>query len=547
LKNCFLPDALFIRYKPNNTMISKNFILLLTALLVLVGCSKSPDFDIIILNGTVYDGSGSEPVVMDIGIRGSVIEKTGNLSKAKGNVIIEAGGLAIAPGFIDMHAHLDPILELSECESMVRQGVTTALGGPDGSSPWPFGNYLDTLNRIGVGMNVAYLIGHNTVRRNVMSLDNRPPAPEELEQMKAQIGQAMDEGAFGISTGLKYLPGAFSEIDEVIALSKVASSKGGIYTSHLREEGLGLLPAVREAITISREAGIPVVLTHHKVIGKPMWGKSVQTLAMVDSARAAGLDIKLDQYPYNASYTGISILIPSWARAGGNDAFKERLTDPALRDSIKAGIIYNMRNDRGGDDLTRVQFAKVEWMKELEGKTLKYWCEKKGLEPVIDNGAELVIEAQVKGGASCVFHAMDERDVERIMQHPQTMIASDGRLVKPGIGHPHPRWYGTFPRVLGHYVRGKSIITLPEAIYKMTKLPATTLGLKDRGQIKQGMKADVVVFDPASVIDKATFEAPHQYSEGIRYVMINGQMAVDDGKFQHRKAGEVLRKEKSAN
>lgn len=508
----------------------------------LLGCSTDPAYDIIILQGNVYDGAGGEPITTDIGVRGSAIAKVGDLSNSKAEVTIDAEGLAVAPGFIDMHAHLDPILELSECESMVRQGVTTALGGPDGGGPWPFGNYLDTLATIGVGMNVAYLVGHNRVRRNVMELENRPPTDEELEAMKNQIAQAMAEGAFGISTGLKYLPGAFSEVDEVIALSKVAASEGGIYTSHLREEGLGLLAAVREAITISEKADIPVILTHHKVIGKPMWGKSVTTLAMVDSARAAGLDIKIDQYPYNASYTSISILIPSWARAGGNDAFIERLQDPVLRDSIKAGIIYNIRNDRGGDDLNRVQFAKVEWMPELEGETLKYWCEMKGLDVTIENGAELVIEAQANGGASCVFHAMDEQDVERIMQHPQTMIASDGRLVQPGMGHPHPRWYGTFPRVLGHYVREKSIIPLSEAIHKMTQLPATTLGLPDRGTIAENMKADIVVFDPATIIDKATFEEPHQYSEGVHYVIINGQLAVDEGAFQKLKAGKVLRK-----
>lgn len=520
----------------------KNFLKLIVLTLVIYSCADNNKYDILILNGTVYDGSGRKGIKTDIAINGSTIVKTGDLQSLKANRVIDATGMAVSPGFIDMHAHLDPILKLSECESHVRQGVTTALGGPDGSSPWPLAKYMDTLKQIGVGMNVAYLIGHNTVRRNVMHLDNRAPTTDELNKMKEQIAQGMKDGAFGISTGLKYLPGTFSKVDEVIELSKVASFYGGIYTSHLREEGLGLLDAVQEAITISKEANITVVLTHHKVIGKPMWGKSKTTLKMVDSARAAGLDIKIDQYPYDASYTGIGILIPSWARAGGNKQFKKRLEIPKLRDSIKAGIVFNILNDRGGGDLSRVQFAKVKWMPELEGKTLKYWCELKGIEATIENGAELVIEAQSNGGASCVFHAMDEEDVERIMQHPQTMIASDGRLVAPGMGHPHPRWYGTFPRVLGHYVREKKTITLPKAIYKMTKLPATTLGLKDRGQIKEGMHADIVIFNPETVIDKATFENPHQYPEGIDYVIINGQLSIDDGKFQHLKAGKVLRK-----
>ncbi|MDX1333663.1 MAG: D-aminoacylase, partial [Robiginitalea sp.] len=441
-----------------------------------------------------------------------------------------------------IHTHLDPILELPECESHVRQGVTTALGGPDGSSPWPFGAYLDSLEQLGMGMNVGYLIGHNTVRRNVMGLENRAPTPAELEQMKNQIAQGMQEGAFGISTGLKYLPGTFSEVGEVIALSQVAAAGGGIYTSHLREEGLGLLESVQEAIAISKEADIPVVLTHHKVVGKPMWGKSKRTLAMVDSARAAGLDIRIDQYPYDRSYTSISILIPGWARAGGNDAFRKRVSNPELRDSIRAGIIFNLINDRGGADLDRVQFAKVSWMPELEGRTLKYWSSLKGLESTMENGADLVIEAQVNGGASCVFHAMEEGDVERILKHPQTMVASDGRLVAPGMGHPHPRWYGTFPRVLGRYVREKEVLSLPEAIHKMTALPAAAMGLTDRGLLREGMKADVVIFDPETVADRATFEKPHQYPEGIPYVVINGEVCVDQGEFQHVKAGKVLRK-----
>lgn len=516
--------------------------LILGIILIALGCSGNTEYDLIIQNGMVYDGNGGEPISVDIGIKGSEIITMGDLSGAKSKSVINANGLAVAPGFIDMHAHLDPILNLPLGESTVRQGVTTSLGGPDGSSPWPIAHHLDTLESIGVGMNVAYLVGHNTVRRNVLGLENRAPTDEELEEMANQIKQGMEEGAFGISTGLKYVPGSFSKVDEVIELSKQASAAGGIYTSHLREEGLGLFPAVQEAITISREADIPVILTHHKVIGQPMWGKSVQTLAMVDSARALGLDIKMDQYPYAASYTSISVVIPGWARAGGNDAFRERVADPAERAKIKKEIEYNLLTDRGGGDLSRVQFARVRWMPELEGKTLKDWAALKGLEPTLSNGADLVIEAQVNGGASCVFHAMNEEDVERIMQHPMTMVASDGRLVEPGNGHPHPRWYGTFPRVLGRYVRERGTITLPQAIYKMTKLPAMSLGLQDRGWLDEGMKADIVIFDPETVIDKATFEEPHQYSEGIEYVIVNGQTAVKEGEFQNLRAGKVLRK-----
>lgn len=510
--------------------------------LFFLSCSNTDTYDLVILNGTLYDGSGEAPSTADIAIKDSIIVAIGNLKNVNAIRSIDAQGLAVSPGFIDMHAHLEPIMELSSCESLIRQGVTTALGGPDGGSPWPLGSYMDSLENKGVGMNVAYLIGHNTIRKNIMGLENRAPTQMEQQAMEAQVDSAMQAGAYGISTGLKYLPGTFSNVDEVIALSKIASKYGGIYTSHLREEGLGLFDAVAEAIQISEKANIPVVLTHHKAIGKPMWGKSVRTLAMVDSARAKGLDIKMDQYPYAASYTGISVLIPSWSMAGGLDAFTERAANPKLRDSIRNGIVFNILNDRGGSDLDRIQFAKVEWQPELEGKTLKYWAEQQGMEPSVENGAELVIEAQLKGGASCVFHAMAEEDVIRIMQHPQTMIGSDGRLVEPGMGHPHPRWYGTFPRVIGHYAREKAVLELSEAIRKMTLSPTQSLHLTDRGQLKEGLKADIVIFDPKTIIDKATFEKPHQYPEGIPFVIVNGNLAVDNGEFMDIRSGKVLRK-----
>lgn len=511
-------------------------------MLFFIGCTSELPLDLLIVNGTVYDGSGAESIKATIGIRGDRIVGIGDLTNKTAKRVIDAQGLVVAPGFIDLHAHLEPIFELSDCESHVRQGVTTSLGGPDGRGPLPFAQYVDSLKQLGVGMNVGFLVGHNSVRSEVMKLDNRKPTPAELDQMKQLVAGAMDEGAFGISTGLKYLPGSFSDLEELVVLSKEASKKGGIYTSHLRDEGLGVLASVKEAITLSEKAEIPVILTHHKVIGKPMWGKSNETLALVDEARKKGLNVMMDQYPYNASYTGLSVLIPGWARAGGNRDFIKRLEQPQLRDSIKKGIQFNILNDRGGDDLDRVQFAKVSWMPELEGKTLKYWCTLRGLEPSVENGAELVIEAQVRGGASCVFHAMDERDVVRIMKHPQTMIASDGRLVKQGDGHPHPRWYGTFPRVLGKYVREDGVLTLSEAIYKMTSMPAQAMGLHDRGTLAVGMKADISIFNPDTVLDNATFEKPHQYSTGIDYVVINGKLAVDKGVFYSIKSGEVLLK-----
>src|SRR6185436_19974245 len=261
--------------------------------------------------------------------------------------------------FIDLHAHLDPLPQMPDAQSAVTQGVTLALGGPDGGGPWPFGPYLDSIAQKPLGINVAYLAGHNTIRRSVMGTANRAPTADELSRMQSMVAQSMRNGAFGMSTGLRYIPGFYSNTDEVVALSKVAADPGGIYTSHLREEGLGLIEGVAEALEIGRRAHIPIVLTHHKAIGRMMWGKSVVTLAMVDSARKAGTDVMIDQYPYNASFTGINILVPPWALAGGDTALARRLRDRALRDSIMLGTIDNLVNDRGGGDLRRVQFSRV--------------------------------------------------------------------------------------------------------------------------------------------------------------------------------------------
>lgn len=519
---------------------------LTTIVFSISGCGQGPDqpYDLIIRDAQVIDGTGAAPYTADVGVVGDRIARISEdqLWETSDTRVIEADGRVVAPGFIDLHAHLDPLPMLPEAESMARQGVTTALGGPDGGGPWPFGQHLDEMEALGVGINVAFMVGHNRIRRAVMQLENRAPEPAELEEMQTMVAQAMDEGAYGISTGLKYLPGAFSDVDEVVALSEVAGQRGGFYTSHLREEGLELLGGVSEALEIGRRADIPIVLTHHKVVGAPSWGASETTLAMVDSARAAGTDAMVDQYPYTASYTSITILIPAWAMEGGNEAFLARLEEPALEDSIMEGIEFNIINDRGANDLSRVQFALVQWDPSLEGRTLADWADERGLERTTAVGAQLVVDAVRNGGASAIFHAMDAGDVDRIMSHPQTMIASDGRLTRPGIGHPHPRWYGTFPRVLGHFVRERGLMPLETAVHKMTGMPAARMGLTDRGVIEEGAYADLVIFDPTTVIDQATFTDPHQYPVGIDYVLVNGQFAVDAGTFVDARAGVVLRK-----
>lgn len=506
--------------------------------------AQQREFDVLIKGGTVIDGSSAPRYRADVALKGDRIAAMSPdpIANARAARVIDANGKIVAPGFIDMHAHLDPLPQLPGAESAVRQGVTMALGGPDGGSPLPLAPYMAAREQQRIGINVGYLVGHNTIRQRVMGVVNRAPTPDELQRMKDLVAEGMSHGAFGISTGLRYLPGNFAKTDEVIELSRVAADSGGIYTSHLREEGLGLIEGVAEAITIGREARIPIVLTHHKAVGTQMWGQSTRTLAMIDSARRAGIDVMADVYPYTATSTGIGVLIPTWAFDGGDSSFTRRLGDPVLRDSIKRGIVFNILNDRGGGELSRVQFSSTRWRPDLNGKTLADWAKQRGLPPTPENGAELVIEAQQNGGASMIYHVLDESDVQRILQHPQAMIGSDGRLSSPGETSPHPRAYGTFPRVLGRYSRDLKLFPLETAIYKMTGQSAARLRLRDRGTLRAGNYADVVVFDAATIADKSTFAQPHRYPVGIEYVFVNGVAAVDGGTFTDARAGRVLKR-----
>lgn len=515
-------------------------------LVALIGASSrdapSQEFDVLIRGGTVIDGTGAARYRADVALKGDRVALVSReaVDGARAARVIDATDRIVAPGFIDVHAHLDPLPQLPGAESAVRQGVTTALGGPDGGSPLPLGPYLAARAGQRIGINVGYLVGHNTVRQRVMGVVNRAPTAEELARMRRLVAEGMADGAFGLSTGLRYLPGNFAKTDEVVALARVAADSGGIYTSHLREEGLGLIEGVAEAITIGRDARIPVVLTHHKAVGAKMWGASRRTLAMIDSARAAGIDVMADVYPYTATSTALRVLIPTWAFDGGDSAFARRVRDAALRDSIERGIVFNILNDRGGGDLARVQFSNVRWQPALNGRTLADWARERGLEPTPENGAKLVIDGELKGGASMIYHVLDEADVQRILRHPHVMVGSDGRLSAPGPASPHPRAYGTFPRVLGHYARDLKLFPLETAVYKMTGQSAARLGLAGRGVLRDGAYADVVVFDPATVADRSTFADPHQYPAGITHVFVNGIAAVDGGRFTDARSGRVL-------
>ncbi len=497
---------------------------------------------VVIESGDVYDGRGSDPVVTDVGIQGDRIVAVGDLSPCQAGRRLDAAGLAVVPGFIDIHSHgTRGLFRYPLAENLTRQGVTTAIGGPDGSSPYPIGEYLAQLDVLPPAVNFGLMVGHGTIRREVMGNEDRVPSGAELDAMTAMVGRAMSEGAFGLSSGLKYVPGAYAETEEVIALARVAGYFGGLYISHMREEGLLLLDAVRETIQIGEEGGLPTQITHHKVVGAPMWGRSTDSLALVDAARARGVDVTLDQYPYTASSTGLIILFPAWSLEGTREDLLARLDDPSQRRRIKDGIIANLRDDRGGNDAKNVVLARCGWDATLNGMTLAEVLTAQDRQVDLTTAAELTMELQAEGGCSGIFHAMQEADVHRIMQHPQTMIASDGGILTPGEGVPHPRNYGTFARVLGHYSRDLGVLGFADAIRKMTSLPADRLDLGDRGVIEAGAYADIAVLDTNGIQDLAVFDNPHQYATGAVHVFVNGVAVILDGEVTGTRPGRALR------
>jgi N-acyl-D-amino-acid deacylase len=456
--------------------------------------------------------------------------------------VIDAAGKIVAPGFIDLHTHARRgIFEVPTAENYVRQGVTTIMEGPDGSSPLPIKPFLDRVAALRVSPNFGLFVGQGTIRDQVIGPINRKATAAELETMRGLVRTGMEDGAFGLSSGLFYVPGTFTPTAEVVELAKVAGRMGGIYISHMRDEANGVLASVRETIEIGEKGGLPTQITHHKVIGKANWGRAADTLKLIDEARARGVDATLDQYPYTASATSIqAALMPAYALEGGRDAVLKRLQTPAMRNELRKETARIIAEERGGGDPNNVQLSRCDWDHSLDGKRLGDVTRGRGLEPTIDNAAETVFWIVEKGGCGGIFHAISEDDLQRILRHPATMIGSDGEVPIFGQANPHPRSYGTFVRVLGRYVRELKVITLEDAVRKMSAFPAQRIGLADRGVLREGMKADIAVFDAATVRDTATFEKPHAYAEGVMVVIINGQVAFENGAMTAARPGRIL-------
>lgn len=527
-------------------------------------------FDIIIRNGKVITGSGAPWIEADIGMKNGVITKIGYLGKVQAEKIIDARGKFVAPGFIDMHNHSDfHILAYPTAESALMQGVTTIVIGNCGFSAAPispktieqfkmywaqiahgleieltwrnFREYLEVVERARPAVNVVPLVGQGTIRIAVMGFEDRDPTKEELEEMKKHVREAMEAGAFGLSTGLIYPPGSFTKTDEIVELAKVVAEYRGIYASHIRGESYNLINAVREAIEIGERAGVAVEISHHKAAGKENWGKVKETLKMMEEARRRGVDVTCDVYPYTAGMTMLSATLPRWVHEGGVEKLLERLRDPETRKKIVDYIEKEVTTWENFIKLAGwegIVISYSEKCKECEGKSLAEISRERGKDPY-----EVLFEILLADEArtTMVVHLMSEEDVKTVVSHPLAMIGSDS-WITPAKGKPHPRFFGTFPRIIRRYVKELGVLRLEEAVMKMTSMPAQKLKLRDRGLIAPGFRADIVIFDYEKLEDKATFEKPTEYPAGIEYVIVNGVVAVENGAYTGARSGTVIRR-----
>lgn len=519
-----------------NIHMKKLFISISCLLLCFISFSQ---YDILIRNGKIIDGAGNSWYYGDVAVKDGKIAAIGKLTNASANKVVDAKGIIVAPGFIDVHAHIENgVFQRPTADNYIYDGVTSVVTGNCGGSADDLKKFFWQMDSMKTSINIASLVGHNTVRRLAMGLDNRLATADEQKKMEALVAQAMKDGAVGLSTGLIYLPGMYSNTDEVIGLAKSAAAFNGIYASHIRNEENGVVDAINEAINIGKAANMPVQVSHFKVSGPANWNRSKETLSLIEAARKDGYDVTIDQYPYTASSTNLGIRLPDWALAGGQDSLKKRIANPQLHDQIIKEMLESQKRYK----YKNYAYAFVAMHAadtSLNGKNISEINKLKGRKPKPKEEAETILDMMVAGGAQMVYHSMNEDDVRYFIKYPFNTIGADGG-VSNGKGFPHPRTYGTNARVLGKYVREERLITLEEAIRRMTSLAAQKFQLKDRGLLKEGYAADIVIFSENEVNDKATFEQPHQFSAGFKYVLVNGKLVIEEGKHNGTKSGTPL-------
>jgi N-acyl-D-amino-acid deacylase len=512
------------------------------ALLLFPRSLFAADYDLVIRNARIIDGTGNPWYHADIAVKAGRIAVIGKLpATATADQTIDAKERIVAPGFIDVHTHIEGEIEkVPRADNFLLDGVTTVITGNCGGSRLNLAAWFGDLEKLGTGINIASLIGHNTVRTEIMGTANRLATPDEIGAMQGLVDKAMREGAVGFSTGLIYIPGTYSNTAEVVALASAAAKYNGTYASHMRDEGEHVLDAITEAVTVGKETGMPVELSHFKIDNQRLWGAGDKSLALVEKFRSEGVDVVVDQYPYDRSSTNLGITFPSWALADGQEKIRARLTDPATREKIATEMAAQLKN-LGHPDYSYAMVAAFKPEPAYEGKTISEINVMKGRPKTVRAEIDTIFDLTLSGRAQMVYHSMGAVDVERIMRYPNTAVASDGGVREFGVGVPHPRSYGNNARVLAEYVRDQHVLTLEDAIRRMTSLPARTFRFADRGVVHEGAAADLLIFDPAHVQDKATFQKPHQYSEGFDYVLVNGKVAVENGKLTEARGGQVLR------
>jgi N-acyl-D-amino-acid deacylase len=499
-------------------------------------------YDLLITNALIIDGAGNPSYRGSVAVRGDTIAALGPLVQGAARRTIDAGGKVVAPGFIDIHTHARRgIFDRPTAENYIRQGVTTLIEGPDGNSHYPLREFFEQVAARRTTVNMGSMVGQGTVRTQVLGLVNRKATPAEIEKMRQIVRQEMESGALGLSTGLFYIPGNYTPTEEVVEIAKVVGQLGGIHVSHMRDENEFVLQSVLETIEIGEKGLLPTQVTHHKIVGTPNWGKSADTLKVIEAARERGVDVTVDLYPYTASGGSLTSLVPQWAQEGGIPELQKRLKDPATRARIKAGIVENIHVGRGAGSPRNAFISTCPTLVQNNGKNLAQLTDERGQDPTPENAAETLMGLLAQENCRTVYHAANEGDVERVMRYSWTMIASDGEIPADMKAVIHPRSYGTFARVLGAYVRDKKILTLEDAIRKMSSLPAQRLRLFDRGLLRPGMKADLAIFDPATVNARSEFGKPHQMAVGFSHVVVNGELVIDEGKLTEARPGRILK------